>query len=342
MDEEGIKREIIKNYGDCKLCPWECRINRFKEKGVCKLGVQSNIFYEGVIYGEELSIVPTYAIFFAGCNMKCIFCEYGEYQENPGNVCAKSLSNVLKRIKEMGNGYASISFIGGEPSIHPLNIYKIISKCQSKNIKKVLNTNLYFNKINRELLDEMIDIYIGDIHFGNDDCAEKLSGAINYTELVLNNVKAIYHSKKKLIIRHLLLPGHIDCCFKPIVNYLVENGIVDNFNLLTNYLPWHKARSYGNMGRMITEVEKDVAKEILYRNGIKLVLDEYSEAREIGSNIEEDEHEIIIDSEGRIIIPYLTGEMVMLAGELVPDDPNIVRIKKILERKQNDDKTNRA
>lgn len=330
MNIRELRKDIIKHYERCDLCPWECGVNRQKEIGKCLVGSEVNIFYEGVLYGEELCIVPTYGIFFAGCNLRCVFCEYGEYQEKPDCFYGKKLEDVKLNLKR--RDYKSISFIGGEPSLNPLAIVELLSYDEINDVKKVLNTNFYFNKNSREILNEMIDIYIADIHFGNDICAEKLSGAIDYFNIIMDNINYIYHwSRKELIIRHLLLPGHLDCCFKGMVEALSKNGVVNNFSLLTNYYPWHKAHYYGDMKRMITAEEVAEAKELLIRYGIKMIEDnEVDECGSTISNAGDEDNEIIIDSEGRIIIPYLTKEMVLYVEGLVPQDNRIKKIKKLI------------
>lgn len=332
MNEKELRKELIKHYERCDLCPWGCGVNRYKERGICLLGSAANIFYEGILYGDELCIIPTYGIFFAGCNLRCVFCEYGEYQEKPDCIYDKKLEDLKIKLKR--RDYKSISFIGGEPSLNPLAIAEILSHDEIIDAKKILNTNLYFSKCNMEILNEMIDIYIADIHFGNNICAERFAGAINYYDIIMDNINYIYHcSSKELIIRHLLLPGHLDCCFKVIVEALSKNGVINNFSLLTNYHPWYRAHYFDDINRMISAEEATEAKEILIKYGIKMIGDkEINTWKGTGSSVEDEDNEIIIDSEGRIIIPYLTKEMVLFAEGLVPEDDKIKKIKKLITK----------
>lgn len=66
------------------------------------------------------------------------------------------------------------------------------------------------------MLDGVVAVYVADFKFGNDDCADRIARVKNYTAIVTRNLK-IVAEQSDLIVRHLLLPGHFDYCFRPIV-----------------------------------------------------------------------------------------------------------------------------
>ena len=67
-----------------------------------------------------------------------------------------------------------------------------------------------------ELLDGVVDTYVADFKFGNDLCAKRIAAVDDYLRIVTRNLK-IAEKQARLIVRHLLLPGHADCCYRPIV-----------------------------------------------------------------------------------------------------------------------------
>jgi putative pyruvate formate lyase activating enzyme len=47
----------------------------------------------------------------------------------------------------------------------------------------------------------------------------------------------------RLIVRHLLLPGHLECCFRPIVDWMCRHLPATPFRVMAGYLPrWQAVR----------------------------------------------------------------------------------------------------
>lgn len=321
--------EAQKLYKNCELCPWECRINRFHEEGKCGLNYLSRVFYEGVLYGEEIEISPCYGIFFAGCNLKCIFCECGQYQANPRLGRRATIKGMVSSIKEHGDNVKSLQFIGGEPSLHLLQLLKIMQRMgRSYAPMTVLNTNMYFSDKARLILHEIIDTFLADFHFGNDTCAYHLSGAKDYCATVFKNIQWALERRIRVIVRHLIMPGHLECCMVPVLNYVKEMPGVQ-FSALFNYYPCFEATKDVRINRRLSQAEKEAALELLERNNIKQNqgnIQEYCFSNPSESN----EVEIMIDSEGSVIIQYVTGDMLRLASELNPENKEFAKRKKIL------------
>jgi len=318
---------IKKYYTKCSLCPWNCKINRFTATGKCLLRWDSKLSYNAIIYGEEVDISPTYAIYFAGCNLKCSFCIYKEFQDNPNLGKPFKIISLIEDIRNNRANYNTLSFIGGEPSIHLLPIVQIINSIKlSKNPPPiVLNSNMYFSDQAKEILSEIVDIFIANFHFGNDLCAAKLSGAFNYLNIVLNNIKWALYRKKKIFIRHLLKPGHLYCCFEPILKYCSElEGI--NFNLMLNYVPCNEACKNDKIDRKITKEEKKISLELLEK--YKIETNEEKESKiykesDFTNEARREEQEVIIDKEGYLIVKYLTKGMKIILDEMKAEDNKI-------------------
>jgi len=242
----------------CEFCERNCSIDRYKgETGFCGV-VEPRISSMFHHYGEEPELVPSYTIFFSGCNFSCRFCQnYDISQSVAGeSIDAKLLGKELDEIKAR-----NVNWVGGEPTPNLNYILKVLK--HSKKLPSVWNSNMYMSKKAMALLEGTQDVYLADFKYGNDECALKLSRVHNYVDLVLRNHK-IAGKQAELIIRHLVLPNHIDCCTRNVVKLVSENlGKEVRFNLMFQYRPVYKAYMCEEINRSLTGEEKERALEIV-------------------------------------------------------------------------------
>ena len=121
-----------------------------------------------------------------------------------------------------------------------------------------------------QLLDGVMDIYLTDFKYGNDACAVELSNAPSYWQLITRNHR-LAARQGNLIVRHLVMPGHVDCCSLPIMNWLavqVPDAIV---NVMDQYRPFYKASQHPELDRSITREEYCQVVEHARRIGLQLV-----------------------------------------------------------------------
>jgi putative pyruvate formate lyase activating enzyme len=119
-----------------------------------------------------------------------------------------------------------------------------------------------------KLLDGVIDMYLSDFKYGNDDCGRHLSKVENYFEVCARNHHAAIE-QAELTIRHLVLPDHVECCTKPVLEWVAKNvrtkAIV---NIMDQYKPAYKANEYMDIRRAVTKTE--VQEAINYAKKLKL------------------------------------------------------------------------
>lgn len=254
---------------NCQICPRECNINRSKQKGFClqteKVKVSKVMFHhyeEPIISGDENS-KGSGAIFFAGCNLKCVFCQnYPISHKNKGkNISVKSLAKIFKKLEKSGAN--NINLV--TPSHFTMQIIEAL-KVYKPQIPVVWNSSGYEKKETIELLKNHIDIYLVDLKYMDNELAKRYSGANNYVE---NATKAIMQMKKNqpkdvvenglmkkgIIIRHLILPTHtIDSkkCLDFVSKNLGKDSIV---SLMSQYEPRYDAVKYPEINRRITPLE---------------------------------------------------------------------------------------
>ncbi len=247
----GLARESLR---DCRLCAHDCRVNRREgEAGLCRAGAGARIFSAQVEVSDELELIPTYAIAFSGCDLRCDFCITGAPSWNPGAGEAVSARLVSARAKSaLVDGARTIMILGGEPTIHLPTALEIVATLP-EDAKLVWKTNAHGSAQARELLDGMFDVWLADYKFGNDDCARRLARVPAYLRVVRENLLwANEHSE--LIVRHLLMPGHGECCWRPVAAWLADNLPGVKVNLRTGFWPaWQAARHPELRGTVLSD-----------------------------------------------------------------------------------------
>ena len=108
--------------------------------------------------------------------------------------------------------------LGGEPTIHLPTALEFASLLPD-DATLVWKTNAHATAEARALLDGVFDVWVADYKFGNDACAQRLAKVPDYTAVVRENLRWA-HTHTDLIVRHLLMPGHVDCCWRPIAEWL--------------------------------------------------------------------------------------------------------------------------
>jgi len=255
-----LKIELLKRImTSCHLCERKCHVNRLRgEKGYCKIGEFGNIYSVHLHYGEEAPLVPSGTIFFTGCTFSCCFCQNydistkpqdGE-QINPQKLSA--LANTLARDERAKN----INYVS--PLAHTYGIVYSM-KMQKMNVAQLWNSNHYCSLDTMKIISDLFDIWLPDFKYGNDECAFKYSNAPNYWSLMTRNHKIIYDASGEIIIRHLVMPGHVECCSKPILEWISKNIPYVLVNIMGQYRPAHlvlrKKPEYDEINRRPTSQE---------------------------------------------------------------------------------------
>ncbi len=96
-----------------------------------------------------------------------------------------------------------------------------------------------------ELIVDLIDIWLPDFKYGSNECALRLSAAPRYWEVVTRNLKTS-SSHGDMIVRHLVLPGHLECCTRRVLRYISTELPRDRIlvNIMDQYRPMHMVSRY--------------------------------------------------------------------------------------------------
>ncbi|MFQ6051187.1 MAG: radical SAM protein [Candidatus Hydrothermarchaeota archaeon] len=257
-----LKIEIARRIlHECEFCERKCKKNRYEKKGFCKVGVKpivSSIFDH---WGEEPELVPSGTVFFCGCTFFCVYCQnwtIARIKEGGRSINAEDLALRLEQMRSQG--IRNVNWVGGDPTPHLHYILETMHHLDV-NIPSVWNSNMYLSQLGMNLLNGVVDVYLTDFKYGNNECARRLSKVKNYWEIITRN-HLIASEQCELIIRHLVLPNHVECCTYPILDWISKNLRKDvRLNIMPQYRPEFIAYKYDELVRRVTGEEMRRAKE---------------------------------------------------------------------------------
>jgi putative pyruvate formate lyase activating enzyme len=133
----------------------------------------------------------------------------------------------------------------------------------------VWNSNSYYSPETAQLLAGFADVYLLDFKYGPGDCAEKISNAPNYWKVcTVNHLEAKKYGE--VIVRLLVLPSYLDCCVKPILEWIAENlGVETRVNVMFQYRPEWRAHEIPELRRTLTKNERVQAMGLAKKAGLK-------------------------------------------------------------------------
>ena len=258
----------------CNVCPRNCNTNRKIALGFCKsnsLKVNKAMvhFWEEPIISD---INGSGAIFFSGCNLKCIYCQnFSISSENAGvNITKENLIDLIKKLEE--KGVNNINFVTPthftDEIIDALKLYK-------PKIPIVWNTSGYEKIETIEKLKDYVDIFLFDLKYFDSNISLEYSKAKDYftfaskslikaREIIKEDIIENGIMKKGIIIRHLVLPKTSGDSIKLIdfVNEKLGNKVY--FSLLNQYTPYYKAKTHPILKNRVSNLEyKRVVKHLI-------------------------------------------------------------------------------
>lgn len=259
-----LKTELARRLSSpCTICERRCRAVRSEGKaGHCGV-LEARIASEFLHMGEEPDLVPSYTIFFAGCTFDCVFCQNWDISTMPGSgeeIESGLLARMIERRCVPAGTARNVNWVGGDPSSNLHYILVTLGKC-SANAPQVWNSNMYLTEESMALLEGVIDVYLTDFKYGNDDCALRLSNAPEYMRIVTRN-HSVARSHAEMIIRHLVLPGHLECCTRPALTWIASNLRDVKVNVMAQYRPEHRANDYPQLSRRLRTSEYQEAVRI--------------------------------------------------------------------------------
>ena len=261
----------VRHYERCELCEHRCAVNRLAgERGVCKAGATARVFRHRVECGEEPELVPSHLFYLSGCDLRCVFCIAEANAFDPGRgrlLTADFFADAVAWGRTQGA--RNLQWVGGEPTIHIPALLTVMATCADLP-PVVWKSDFHATPEAFELLDGVVSTYVADFKFGNDACAVRLAGVERYTAIVTRNLR-LAASQTDLIVRHLLMPGHFDCCFRPVAEWLRDHLPEVKFSLRDGYLPRWQAKRYPDLAVPLSADEAHRARDYVEQLGLNRI-----------------------------------------------------------------------
>ena len=268
-----------KELNECRLCPFECKVNRNQNNfGRCKAGSKIKYDLAKLHYDEEPCISGkdgSGTIFFTNCNLKCSFCQnYKISCESKGKeIRVEELASIM--LKLQNDGANNINLVTAVPYVPQIIDSIKIAKEKGLIIPTLYNTSGYESLETLKSLKGLIDIYLPDFKYFDNQLAKRLSNVSNYKEKTIAALKEmkeqvrenIYNKDgilvKGMIIRHLVLPNNIENS-KNVLRWIKENMPEATISLMAQYFPTYKAKEIKEISRKLTLKEYNEIEEFLF------------------------------------------------------------------------------
>ena len=254
-----LAEELANKYLEsCIFCERQCEVNRIDgEKGFCLISKDSFVSSAFLHMGEEAPLIPSGTIFFQGCNFGCVFCQ--NYDISQAWKGRRNIEDIAQKVdvlqlaaladKLVGKGAININYVGGDPIP---NLHTIVGSFhhQTSNITQLWNSNFYLTNESLSLIIDFMDFWLPDFKYGNNECGEKYSGIKGYYDVITRNLKRIHDfGSGEIIIRHLVMPNHVECCSKPILDYVAKEIPKCVVNIMQQFHPEYLAHKYKEINR---------------------------------------------------------------------------------------------
>ncbi|NIN71510.1 MAG: radical SAM protein [Gemmatimonadetes bacterium] len=283
-------RAAVAGLADCRACPRDCQVNRLEDKwAACKTGryaVVSSCFPH---FGEENPLRGwngSGTIFFSHCNLRCVFCQNYDISQGvkpgparPGSP-PQELAAMMLSLQQLG--CHNINFVTPEHVVPQVLEALALAADAGLELPIVYNTSAYDAMESLELLDGLIDIYMPDFKFWSRDSAAKYLKAEDYPDAARSAIAEMQRqvgalqidaqgvAKRGVLLRHLVMPGHLDET-QAILEWIARELGTDTYiNLMNQYRPAGRvcAEHYPEINRLPTAAEFNRAVEIAVDLGL--------------------------------------------------------------------------
>jgi putative pyruvate formate lyase activating enzyme len=256
------------NYSPCCLCPRQCRADRENNKaGVCGALKDVKVASYNIHTGEEPPVSGTGGsgtVFFSGCTLKCVFCQNYPISHllNGQFYSIQELADIFLNLQE--RGVHNINLVTAAPYLYHFVHALYLAQKNGLTIPIVYNTSGYERREIIIALKDLLDVYMPDLKYVDRDMSRKYTGVDNYFEYaypaaaeMFNQVGLLQMDEKGIavkgfILRHLILPGHIENS-KKVLGIIADSPFKDcHLSLMSQYFPTHKASEHPEINRRLS------------------------------------------------------------------------------------------
>lgn len=276
---------IQKIYEKCTLCPRNCGANRLRgQKGYCRANGEMLIARAALHMWEEPCISGkegSGAVFFSGCSMGCIFCQNAEISGGRTGkvVSVEHLAEIFLNLQEQQAN--NINLVTAGHYVPQVREALILAKEKGLEIPIVYNSSGYEKKETLQLLEGLVDVYLPDFKYMNEELAKEYSNASDYPEVAKQAIAEMVRQvgeatfdergmmQKGVIVRHLMLPGEL-LDSKRIIRYLHETYEERIFiSMMSQYTPMPRVAEHPKLGKKIRKKSYDTLLDFAVSLGVE-------------------------------------------------------------------------
>ena len=266
-------------YNPCRLCPRACGVNRSQgELGFCRCP-DTALVAKAMLHKWEEPVLAgqggSGAVFFGGCTLGCRYCQNAAISR--GAVGKAMDREELRKLFEslIAQGAENIDLVTPTqylPTILPALTPKL-------SVPVVYNSGGYERPEVLEALAGAVDIFLPDMKYADSALAQALSGAKDYFPVAAAAIRKMAEItgpvefsgekvKKGTIIRHLILPGHIENSLK-VLDWIGETFAPGQVlvSLMRQYTPMPGLQP--PFDRQITQQEYEAVLSWMYLNDLE-------------------------------------------------------------------------
>jgi putative pyruvate formate lyase activating enzyme len=269
---------------DCRLCGWDCSIDRRTQIGPCRTGIETPVATAYLHFGEEAPLVGaggSGAIFFAKCDLRCQFCQTADWNiRGRGRpLTARQLADVMLDLQ--GRGAVNINLVT------PTHVAPQILEALRLAVEDGLHLPLVWNSGGYDspqalaLLEGIVDIYLPDMKYSDETLARRLSGVRRYPQVNRQAVAEMHRqvghlqidadgvARRGVLVRHLVMPGHVENT-AGVLGWIVDHlGSETYLSLMDQYRPTYRAFARPGLDRPITPDEYAQARALAESLGLR-------------------------------------------------------------------------
>ncbi|HWE24484.1 MAG TPA: hypothetical protein VG496_11170 [Myxococcales bacterium] len=290
-------REAAERYRSCDLCAHRCRVDRTAgPAGRCHEGSSVFLAGAGVHFGEEPPLVGARGsglVLVGGCNLACVYCETADFSLLRRGVTAFSEPHLAALFLDLERRGATNLNLVTPTHVMPALLAGLARAAEHGfALPVVWNCGGYESTEALRLLDGVVDVYLPDAKYGDDEAALRLSGCSGYTAALAESLREMHRqvgtlrldadglARRGVLVRHLLLPGGIAATDR-VLRIVAEASSHMFVNLLSQYRPVHEAQQFPVIARTVRPDEMAAAIETARAAGLRNVL---VDGRPVASN----------------------------------------------------------
>ncbi len=266
-------------YENCRICPRQCGVDRTRgQTGYCGCGDKALVAKTMLHHWEEPALTDggaSGAIFFGGCTLGCKYCQNKAISGKPVGkpTDAAGLRETMEQLVLQGAQNIDL--------VTPTHFLPTVAEALQTppGVPVVYNCGGYERVEALKLLEGKVDIYLPDLKYADPHLGKTLSGAADYFPVATRAIGEMFRQtgpvvwdgdrvKSGVIVRHLILPGHVENSLK-VLDWLGENFRPGQIlvSLMRQYTPMGSLPA--PLDRRITDAEYDAVLSWMYLNDLE-------------------------------------------------------------------------